>query len=119
MDWSRVKHFSREEFGYASDVEPDEMLVSMLDQARGLAGVPFELTSGIRSPNRNREVGGVEDSAHTKGLAVDILAEDSRTRFLIVDALLSVGFNRVGVGPDFVHVDIDESKPRDVCWLYG
>ena len=118
MDWSKVRHFSRDEFGYAGNVEPDETLVQLLDEARSMAGVPFVLTSGIRGEDRNREVGGVEKSAHTTGHAADISAESSRERFLIVDALLQCGGSRIGIGSDFVHVDTDESKPQEVIWLY-
>ena len=36
----------------------------------------------------------------------------------MLQALLSVGFNRIGVGSGFIHVDIDKSKPSDVIWTY-
>jgi uncharacterized protein YcbK (DUF882 family) len=119
MDWSTVRYFDREEFGYADDIEPDESFVRMLDDARHLAGMPFELTSAIRTVEHNEEVGGVPDSAHLSGQAVDILCESSRARFLILSALLEVGFTRFGVADSFVHVDVDDGKPQEVVWVYS
>ena len=33
-------------------------------------------------------------------------------------SLMKVGFNRIGVGNTFIHVDIDPEKPIDVIWTY-
>ena len=46
-------------------------LVEMLDKAREIAGIPFIITSGVRTPKQNEDAGGVNDSSHRKGLAVD------------------------------------------------
>ena len=118
IDWSRVRHFRREEFGEADGVEPDPALVQLLDDARTMAGIPFSLTSGIRTPDRNREVGGVESSAHLTGCAVDISAGSSRERYLILDSLLICGAQRIGIGADFVHVDTSAERAQEVIWLY-
>jgi len=117
-DWSQVRHFRREEFGYAEGVEPCSALVMLLDNARDFAGVPFILNSGIRTEHRNTEVGGSPNSAHLTGHAADIRARSSAERFAIVRALMICGARRVGVGSTFVHVDTDESKPQDLIWLY-
>jgi uncharacterized protein YcbK (DUF882 family) len=118
MDWNQVKHFTRGEFGRHGDIEPDEDLVRMLDQARDIAGVPFVINSGIRSPERNEAVGGVESSAHLTGHAVDIRCPSSRHRFLMIDALIIAGFRRIGVGETFLHCDTDPDKPQGVIWTY-
>ncbi len=47
-----------------------------LDWARRLYGGPIRVNSGFRSPEVNRAVGGVESSAHMKGLAADIVPSD-------------------------------------------
>ena len=80
--------------------------------------MPFKITSGIRSKEVNQRVGGVKDSAHLKGMACDISTVDSRTRMRVLYGLIKVGFNRIGIGSNFIHVDDDPSKPEDVCWLY-
>ena len=94
------------------------ILIARLDQARGLAGIAFKITSGWRCYEHNSSVGGKETSSHLFGLAVDILATTSRSRFLIVKALLDVGFTRIGIGKDFIHVDMDTTKDAEVIWLY-
>ncbi|MGC9344888.1 MAG: D-Ala-D-Ala carboxypeptidase family metallohydrolase, partial [Bacteroidales bacterium] len=52
-----------------------------LNEARDLADIPFIISSGYRCQKHNKEIGGVPDSAHTKGMAVDITCKDSRTRY--------------------------------------
>ena len=96
----------------------DDYFLQMLDDARHKAGVPFRITSGYRCIAHNRAVGGVKDSAHTKGLAADIACSDSRTRGYIIGALFEAGFNRIGIHEHFIHVDDDPSKDADVVWLY-
>lgn len=93
-------------------------LVRMLDKARGYAGIPFVITSGYRSKAHNKRVGGVPNSAHTKGLAVDLRARTSKDRFTIISALIKAGFSRIGIGRTFIHADIDSSKSAQVAWLY-
>jgi uncharacterized protein YcbK (DUF882 family) len=89
-----------------------------LDEARSVANVPFIINSGWRCKEHNEKVGGSNTSSHLKGLAVDISAANSHARHRIVEALLSVGFNRIGVAKTFVHVDMDEEKPEEVMWVY-
>lgn len=89
-----------------------------LDRARGLAGIPFHITSGFRSGSHNAKVGGVRLSSHTKGCAADIAATTSESRYRIVIALSRAGFRRIGIANDFIHVDSDTSKP-DAIWFYG
>jgi uncharacterized protein YcbK (DUF882 family) len=96
----------------------DERLIWMLDLARDRAGLPFVINSGYRCLEHNTEVGGVVNSAHLKGLAADIHAENLRARYIILKALLSIGFSRIGIGPNFIHTDIDATKETGVVWLY-
>ena len=91
----------------------------MLDEARDIAQVPFRITSGVRSISHNKAVGGTENSSHLRGKAADIACTDSYDRFRIVAALLAVGFNRIGIGETFIHVDNDEIKTPCRVWLYG
>lgn len=118
MDWSEVRHFTRGEFGRSGDIDPCPDLVKMLDTAREIAGVPFVINSGIRTPERNAEVGGVDSSAHLTGHAVDIRCPSSRHRYLMLAALMEAGFRRIGVGDTFLHCDTDPSKPQNVLWFY-
>ena len=117
-----MRNFKITEF--ASPDEPgsgfymDKDFVCLLDKARDLAGIPFKITSGFRSKEHNKKVGGIENSSHLRGLAVDIYTPDSKSRFLIIDSLLRVGLTRIGVGRNFIHVDADTSKSPNVVWTY-
>ena len=101
-----------------SGVEMDSTFVYMLDSARGIAGIPFEINSGYRSASHNKLVGGVSNSAHTKGLAADIKVRNSRDRLIIINALQEVGFTRIGIGKTFIHVDVSKEKADSIIWVY-
>ena len=89
-----------------------------LNKARELAGIPFILTSAFRCEKHNQEVGGSVTSSHLAGCAVDIKCTDAWSRFKILSALLDVGFQRIGIGRNFIHVDDDLTKSRGVIWDY-
>lgn len=93
-------------------------LISMIDKARGIAGVPFKINSGFRTPEQNKKAGGVKDSSHMSGKAVDIACTSDSNRYKIVTALLTVGFNRIGIAKTFIHADCDSTKSSNVIWLY-
>jgi uncharacterized protein YcbK (DUF882 family) len=96
----------------------DKELLDILDKARDIAGVSFNITSGYRCSKHNKEVGGSNTSSHLLGLAVDISATNSTSRFKIIKSLLDVGIRRVGIAKTFIHCDIDASKAPEVAWVY-
>ena len=92
-------------------------LVDMLDKAREIAGIPFVITSGYRDVTHNEDVGGVKDSSHTKGEAVDLRARNSHEHFLITKALMDAGFTRISkCYKSHIHCDIDSIKPKEVLF---
>lgn len=91
-------------------------LVAMLNHARERAGVPFVITSGLRSEEENDAAGGVGNSSHVKGLGVDVACSGSRERYLMVTGLLDAGFTRIGLYDRHVHADCDLSLPPQVMW---
>lgn len=95
----------------------DKSFLEKLDRAREFAGFPFFINSAYRSPEHPESIKN-PTSSHIKGLAVDIRARDSRTRYLIIDALMHVGFNRIGIADTFIHVDDDKQKSSNVIWTY-
>lgn len=115
-----MKHFELYEFECpcCRKNNMDEIFLEMLDEARDIAQVPFKITSGFRCENHNRAVRGVKNSSHTLGLAADIVVETNHLRLLIISALCKVGFIRIGIAKDFVHVDVDHNKPQETMWLY-
>lgn len=95
------------------------LFLAMLQEARTIAGIPFEINSGFRTVSHNKKVGGKSTSSHLKGCAVDIAVSSSRERAIIMKALISVGFTRIGIGKTFIHVDSDDTKSENVFWTYN
>ncbi len=110
------KYFKPEE---VTGLKPE--FVTLLDQARGIAGVPFIITSGYRDPQHNTEVGGVDGSMHEKGLAVDLQIKDTVSGGKILLALIKVGLSRFGFYRDgHIHVDMaqnDPLRPSPCYWV--
>ena len=104
---------------YFKEIEAnmDKKFLFVLDEAREFAGIPFIINSAYRSPEHPLSIKN-PSSSHIKGLAVDIKATDSATRFKIVEALVSVGFTRIGIADTFIHVDLDLDKTQNVIWTY-
>lgn len=117
-----MKYFQIEEFESpdlkGSGINMDKHFLSLLDNARHIAGISFKITSGYRTKEHNEKVGGVPNSSHTKGHAADIAATSGSERWIIIDSLIKAGFNRIGVANTFIHVDNDPDKPANVLWTY-
>jgi uncharacterized protein YcbK (DUF882 family) len=117
-----LKYFNYEEFD-SPDIQGsgqlmDPELLDMIDKAREIYGKPIRVTSGYRTEDHNRKVGGVDSSSHLKGLAIDVACVRSNDRFEMLTALIEVGFNRIGVASTFIHIDIDKNKSQNVIWTY-
>lgn len=108
---TRWRHFQNSEV-----VGLDLELVAKLDMAREQAGVPFEITSGVRTTDQNLEAQGVTHSSHLAGLAVDLRCNNSLDRYHMVKALLDVGFKRLGIYDFHLHADLDPNLPSEVIW---
>ena len=123
-----MRYFTIDEFDSpdkkGSGKKMDNTLLSMLDEARHIAQVPFTINSGYRTEKHNKSIYKElkkpvnKNSSHLKGLAVDIACNDSRSRSIILSALKDVSFNRVGIAKSFIHVDIDDTKSANVTWVY-
>ena len=88
-----TKHFTLEEFtksdkaielGINNTPNDEEMenikfVAEQLELIRNTYKQPINITSGYRCEELNNAVGGVPNSYHRKGLAVDIKAESSNT----------------------------------------
>ena len=116
------KYFTDEEFRKAkpscSLSDMDEKFMSKLDLARDIAGVPFIVSSAYRSVDYEKKKGRSGTSRHTLGIAMDIRCYDNAIRFRIVNALLSVGFRRIGIASSFIHVDDGYPTSSPLIWSY-
>lgn len=134
-----TKNFSRSEFKCKCGCGDDRIsleLVEMLQEARKWSTrearktVRYSIVSGIRCKAHNASVGSSKNSAHIPakivsggedepmGHAVDLRAVTSGPRLYILAGLISVGFNRIGMGKNFIHADIDTRKPQNVLFHY-
>ena len=78
--WGDIQYFRREEFrcqcggkycnGFPA--EPVEETVRLADEIRRRAGVPLNVNSGVRCTRHNADVGGVWNSLHLTGQAIDL-----------------------------------------------
>ena len=121
IDWSLYPNFSRHEFD-SPDLENSgdsmqEVTLDKIQRARTSYGKAIHVTRGYSTINHNNDIGGVKDSAHIKGHAVDISMSDSRERFILLMHLLKAGFTRIGVYNKHIHVDDDPNKDRNVLWV--
>lgn len=112
---------------YFNDEEVEGLndeFIAKLEMARKYAEVPFIITSGLRLPTDNATVGGVQDSAHLQGCAVDLRSGDPHTHFKIIAGAIKAGFTRIGYYTDangrcsHVHIDGSPSLAKEVMW-YG
>lgn len=101
-----------------SGANMQDSTLKLLDKARELAGIPFVINSGFRTPKRNREVGGAANSPHLRGFAADITCVSRANFERVAMALIMAGFRRIGVHHSFIHADNDPSLPV-TTWQYN
>lgn len=100
--------------GCGQNLTPPDFL-DRINKAREIAGIPFKVNSWNRCHNHNNStLGSAKNSPHLRGIAVDIVTPNDTYRFVIVDALLKAGFNRILIYPKryFIHVDADETQEQ-------
>lgn len=76
--WDQIQFFTPEEFackcGQYCDGYPAQMekaLIQTADRVRAHFGLPAVVSSGLRCPRHNANVGGVSNSRHLSGKAMD------------------------------------------------
>lgn len=120
----KFNYFTYEEFDQpgipgSGKEKMDTNLIMILDNMRHRSQLAYKINSGFRTEAYNEKIGGVKNSSHIKGKAVDIAAPDSKTKFSIIESALHFGIQRIGVGTNFIHIDIDDiDKAAKVCWTY-
>ena len=112
-DFKLTKDFNLKEFQCpcCGTVKIDSKLVKRLQELRDGIDKPIIVTSGYRCPAHNKEVGGVNSSYHTKGLAVDITVDNMELEDLLIKAKM-VGFKGIGIYTlkNFLHLDLGPER---------
>ena len=100
----------------------DRGLLHKLILLQQRSGYPVlgNINSAVRSAAHNAKVGGVANSSHLipKCQAVDVHVPSQAIRDRLVIEARNVGFKRIGVGRNFVHLDVDTAKSQYVAWGY-
>lgn len=112
--WEDVKHFQKSEFTCKCGCESNNMnleVVKVADEIREHFGKPAIVNSGYRCTKHNKNVGGVSNSRHLKGKAIDLYVSGvsgqtllSYTRKLVNQGKLRYTYFIAG---DAVHIDIE------------
>ena len=79
-----------------------------LQAIRDIIGLPIQITSGYRTPQHNRKVGGHPKSYHVKGQAADIVVQGMPASR--VQHLLRHWSGGLGSYASFTHIDIGPKR---------
>ena len=94
-----------------------QILTQQLQVLRNYLGRSIHISSGYRSPEHNKLIGGVKNSQHVLGKAADIYVKGMPTSELhqTIEKLISEGKmiqGGLGLYSNFVHYDIRNKKAR-------
>ena len=116
--WSGIKYFTRDEFackckqygkaycnGYP--VEPSQKLVKLAEKVRTHFNAPITVSSGIRCNQHNKNQGGVDNSRHTLGTAMDFAVKNKTSAQVLayVKTLSEVAYC-YAINDSYVHMDV-------------
>lgn len=77
--WDSIKHFKKQEFTCKCGCGLNNIqlgVVKIADEVREHFGSPAIVTSGTRCEKHNKEVGGVSNSRHLHGKAIDMYVQN-------------------------------------------
>ena len=109
-----------------NEIHMDEEFMEKLVAIRDKLNLPMTITSGYRSKEHNKAIGGAKNSPHLQGKAVDLACYGEKA-YQIVQLALAEGFTGIGVkqkgahGSRFIHIDTMEVGPlvnRPWIWSY-
>jgi uncharacterized protein YcbK (DUF882 family) len=84
----------------------DNLFLILLDRVRKESGGPVNVNSGFRCKTHNKEIGGVDNSNHTKGTSADC-----EPTACTIDELTKIArkyFNEVIKCGTFVHIALEK-----------
>lgn len=111
--WDDIPDFKRREFACPCPrcggfpVEPAERLVRCAQALRDQTGKPINISSGVRCKAHNAEVGGVANSCHLLGHAIDFCVRGmSAAQVLPLAKALPGIVYAYAIDGSYVHMDI-------------
>lgn len=114
LNWDSIKHFKKEEFTCKCGCRSNNMnleVVKVADEIRSHFGKPAIVNSGYRCTKHNKNVGGVSNSRHLKGKAIDLYVKgiNGQTLLAYTRKLVNQGKLRYTyfIAGDAVHIDIE------------
>jgi uncharacterized protein YcbK (DUF882 family) len=100
----------------------EEAFMDFLQKVRDIRKRMMSVTSGYRSPLHSIEATKEKPGTHSLGVAADIVALYGGEKYEIVEAALEVGFQGIGIGKTFVHLDFPlpgmNAPMRPAIWTY-
>ena len=114
--WANIRHWNREEFrcrcgGKYCDGFPAEMdgkLMKVADRVRGNFGAEAFVSSGVRCNQHNANVGGVSNSRHLYGKAMDFCISGKNgaevLEYVLQQPEISYAYNIDGT---YIHMDVE------------
>lgn len=112
--WDEIKYFKKSEFkckcgkcgGYPAN--PKEKLIRVADKVRENLGGAARVSSGVRCANHNAKVGGVSNSRHLTGRAMDFCVEGKTSDQVLAEVNKHKEIRYAyKIDSRYVHMDID------------
>lgn len=113
-DWSDIKYFTRKEFACKCGkcggfpVEPDMTLLKVADRVRSNFGSQAIVSSGIRCATHNKNVGGVANSRHLTGKAMDFCIAGKKAKDVLpyIQKQPEIRYS-YAIDDIYIHMDVD------------
>ena len=112
--WPQIRYFGREEFACKCGrcggfpAEPEEKLVRLAETVRAHFGAPVTVSSGVRCPIHNLAVGGVANSRHLSGKAMDFRVQGKSASEVLryVNQINDIRY-AYAIDAQFIHMDVE------------
>ena len=113
--WESIRHFTRDEFkckcGKYCDgfpIEPEKKLVTVADRVREHFGKAAIVSSGVRCKQHNANVGGVANSRHLTGKAMDFRVSGKSASEVLAYAQKQPEIRYAyAIDKNYIHMDIE------------
>jgi uncharacterized protein YcbK (DUF882 family) len=88
----------------------DNEVLGKYNQLQEETGCTFVISSGHRTPRKNKEVGGADNSYHLYGKAIDVVPKTCRYSIFRLAQIAHKYFNGVIYYDKHIHLDIRKDK---------